>query len=391
MSIQSQIEELLAEPIAAAEARERKTFAGLLRGTDGSVVLFGAGRLGRLCARALRRAGVPLRAFCDGNRSLQGTTIDGVFVLHPAEAVQRGGGQSLFVVAIWTGTARESMVERMAWLRGLGCRHVAACAPLVWACGREEAPFHAFDLPTRVLAHAGELRRLAGLLGEDESRRVLLAALQQRLLGEFDDRPAAADQYFPGRMFTLAGDEAFVDGGAFDGDTLEVFLRKTGGRFGEYHAFEPDPENLERLRRRVTALPAVQQERIYLHGLALHDRDEELVFASHGGQTSQVAKDGAGRVRGQALDRVLAGRRVTFVKLDVEGAERTALQGARRTLREHRPIAAVCVYHGPADLWEIPLQLHDWLPGSRLFLRQHGFDGWETVCYAVPPERLAKD
>jgi hypothetical protein len=47
----------------------------------------------------------------------------------------------------------------------------------------------------------------------------------------------------------------------------------------------------------------------------------------------------------------------------------------------------VCVYHLPADLWEIPLMLHELLPQHRLFLRQHGFDGWELVVYAVPPER----
>lgn len=386
-----QIERLLAEPVAAAAERERTSFAEALSRSDGTVVLFGAGRLGQLCARALRRAGVPLRAFCDGNEALHGMIREGVAVTDPAEAAQRFGPESLFVVAIWTGTARESMVERIAWLQGLGCRQIVTYAPLLWAHGRDEVPFHSFDLPTRTLANAEEIRRLANMLGDDESQRVLLAALRQRLCSEFDDRAPAADQYFPGDLVRLRNDEVMVDGGAFDGDTLATFLARTQHAFSEYHAFEPDPINLGRLRELTTALPAASHRRIHIYPIALHDREAKLSFASHGAQTSQVTASGEGRVLGRPLDFVLEGRCVTFLKLDVEGAELTALNGAKQLLRRHRPLVAACVYHGATDLWEIPLLLQDWLPESRLFLRQHAFDGWEMVCYAIPPLRCVTD
>ena len=87
--------------------------------------------------------------------------MEGVPVLRPEEAAARFGAQALFVVAIWTGTARESMVERLAWLRQLGAAHVTTYAPLVWAYGQEETPFHAFDLPSRVLAARGAWQELA--------------------------------------------------------------------------------------------------------------------------------------------------------------------------------------------------------------------------------------
>ncbi len=384
----AQIEQLLAESPAAAAERERLALPGLLRATDGSVVLFGAGKLGRLCARSLSRLGVPLRAFCDRNPALQGSTVEGVEVLAPAEAARRFGEHSLFAIAIWTGTARESMVERSAWLHGLGCRHVTTYAPLVWAGGREETPFHAFDLPSRVLAHAADLRRLAARLGDQESQRVLATALHQRLHGRFDASPPVPEQYFPRDVVELTDTETMIDGGAFDGDTLEIFLQRTGARFGAYHAFEPDPANAERLRARVARLPAEVRSRVTVHPLALHTHDAELEFASDGKPTSQVVAGGAVRVRGRALDDMLsAGEKVTFFKLDVEGAERVALQGAQGALERSRPVMAICVYHHPADLWEIPLRLAELFPESELFLRAHGFDGWEMVCYAIPPER----
>ncbi len=383
----SSIQTLLAEPIAAAELRERCAFAAMQAGTDGRVVLFGAGRLGHLCARALHAAGVPLLAFCDGNPALHGTIQEGVEVLSPPDAARRFGDSALFVVAIWTGTARESMVDRIAHLRDLGCRYVTTYAPLIWAHGRGETPFHSFDLPSHMLAHAGELHRLAGLLADEVSLATLLDTLRQRLHGGFNARPSAPDQYFPADIVTLASDEVVVDGGAFDGDTLLDFLQRSGAQFCAYHAFEPDPANAGRLGQRIRAMPASVRERISVHPVALHSCETELSFDGHGGQTSRLVTGGTLRVQGKALDQILAGRRVTFLKLDVEGAESEALKGAERILTEQRPIVAACVYHGPDDLWKIPLQLHASMPKSRLFLRQHGFDGWETVCYAVPPGR----
>jgi FkbM family methyltransferase len=378
-----EIEDLLAEPVAAAAERERTTFAEQLRTSDGAVVLFGAGRLGQLCARALARAGVPLRAFCDGSSRLHGTTVEGAEVLAPAEAARRFP-QALFVVAIWTGTARESMLERVAFLRGLGCAHVTSYAPLVWAHGAEEAPFHSFDLPTRTLAAAAPLRELAVRLADDASRRVFLAALRQRLRGIFDATAPAAAQYFPADIVRLSEDEVFVDGGAFDGDTLVDFLGRVGERFAHYHAFEPDAANRVRLMGRLEGLPAAVREKITIHPLALHAESATLSFTDQGGPTSHVGTGGNTSVRGERLDAILAVQRLSFLKLDVEGAERAALAGAKASIIQHRPQVAACVYHEPNDLWEIPQRLAALLPNSRFYLRQHGFDGWETVVYVVP-------
>jgi FkbM family methyltransferase len=383
-----EIERLLAESPDDAARRERETWQTLLRQTDGGVVLFGAGRLGKLCAHGLQLAGVPLRAFCDRNAALHGTLQNGLEVLAPEEAARRFGSSALFVVAIWTGTAKESMVERLNWLRGLGCRHVTTYAPLVWACAPDETPFHSFDLPTRVLARAGEWKKLAHLLADGESQRVLLTALRQRLLGEFDAQPPASDQYFPADILPLTEEEGFIDGGAFDGDTLEAFLKRTEGKFAAYHAFEPDPANLERLRSRIAELPEAVRARIHVHAVALHSEATELTFSTHGAPTSHAAKEGNVVVLARTLDEeVDSTSPITLLKLDVEGAERAALAGARRLLARRGISAAVCVYHHPDDLWELPLQLHESLPERRLYLRQHGIDGWEAVCYAPSSDR----
>lgn len=387
MNFRERIDALLSEPTAAAEEREQAVFAAQLASSDGTVVLFGAGRLGRLCARALRRGGVPLRAFCDGNSALHGTSVEGGEVLSLDEAAMRFGSSALFVVAIWTGTARENMLERIAHLRARGCRLVVPYPALVWAHGREETPFHSFDLPSRSLVRRAELVEVGKLLADDESLRTYERELMRRLRGEFSATSPAIDQYFPRDLISPADDEVFVDGGAYTGDTLVDFLKFTGGRFTAYYGIEADSANAARLHGTVAELPKEIRAKCTVHEVALHNREEILHFSAAGSTTSQLTTSGAQQVRGQRLDQLMRDRRTSFVKLDVEGAEPEALAGATELLRREQPIAAMCVYHYPEHLWSIPLALGTLLPRHRSALRCHGQDGWESVCYAIPESR----
>ena len=60
-----------------------------------------------------------------------------------------------------------------------------------------------------------------------------------------------------------------------------------------------------------------------------------------------------------------------------------AIEGARETIRKHRPKLAICVYHKFGDLWEIPLKLHGLNPEYKFFLGQHARGITETVVYAI--------
>ena len=74
---------------------------------------------------------------------------------------------------------------------------------------------------------------------------------------------------------------------------------------------------------------------------------------------------------------------MTFIKLDVEGAERKALQGARKTIKRDRPRLAVSVYHKAEDIIELPayiLSLHE---DYRLYLRHYQMSPCETIVYAL--------
>ena len=59
--------------------------------------------------------------------------------------------------------------------------------------------------------------------------------------------------------------------------------------------------------------------------------------------------------------------RVDFIKADIEGEELNMLKGARKTIEKFKPKLAICVYHRPQDLWEIPFYIRDNFEGAKFY------------------------
>ena len=76
--------------------------------------------------------------------------------------------------------------------------------------------------------------------------------------------------------------------------------------------------------------------------------------------------------------------KVTFIKMDVEGAELESLRGCKRTIKKYRPKLAICIYHRPEDMIQIPIYIKELVPEYRLYIRHHSNCAWETVLYAMP-------
>ncbi len=384
-----ELHELLSETQPSALERERRLLAQMAERPEMPIVLFGAGRLGRRTLSLLRAHGRDVAAFIDNEPSLWGTGVDDVPVLSPADGSSRYADDGLAIVTIWRGEGGHDFLVTREDLRRQGWRWVESFIPLFWGYGAEALPYITIDLPTKVLAAKDDVLSAIELWADARSLREYVDQVRWRVSGDFAAlSPPEPNQYFADDIVRVGSDEVFVDCGAFTGDTLlDVARRVTSWR--AYHAFEPDPATFAVLRAAAESLPSSLGERVHLHRAATADRRGTAMFNATGLGSAQLSSTGEYEVECLAIDETVTEAQPTFIKMDIEGAEAAALTGAARTIREGQPLLAVSAYHKQADLWELPTMVHSMRADYRLFLRPHAAEGFDTVLYGMPPERLA--
>ncbi|MGB8013050.1 MAG: FkbM family methyltransferase [Terriglobales bacterium] len=258
-----------------------------------------------------------------------------------------------------------------------------------WKFTDQLLPDFCQDLPHKLYERAAEVRKAASLWADDSSRREYLNQVRWRALGDqlALGSPVKEEQYFLDSLYRIEDGEVFVDCGAYTGDTVEPLIRRNPA-FAKIIAIEADPQNFDRLSKWVGSLGAPVASRITALHAAVGAKRGKLQFQASGDEGARLAADGNVVVECVPIDELSPAAAPTFIKMDIEGAELDALEGARRSIQTHRPILSICVYHKQDDLWRIPLFIHALVEDYRLFLRPHYGDGWDLVCYAVPANRL---
>lgn len=185
------------------------------------------------------------------------------------------------------------------------------------------------------------------VLHDAESRRTLDALMLYRSTWDATwlqsvARPETAI-YFEPDVMPLHDREVLIDGGAFDGDTVRDFHRKTSGQYAHIHSFEIDPGNFDAFRAKTRDIP-----KLTLHGVGLWSAPAELAFEHRADNGSRVSASGSQQALLKPLDHMDVGA-PTLIKLDVEGAEAEALKGARGLIRDHKPKLAISAYHRSDD------------------------------------------
>jgi FkbM family methyltransferase len=367
--------------IREARARAARAFDPA-RGGSRRLVIFGAAQLGRQVLQAAARAGLEVLAYADNNEKLWGTTRDGVAVISPAEAVERFNAVAAFVVAVFNPS------RPLQQLHELGGRAVAAYPEFFWSFGDGMAGITGMAQPEWIVEQADDVSAAYALLADDASRREFAAqigwrtSLDRSLLAE----PSPfANLYFDPGVFVPAEREVVVDCGAFNGDTLRAFVRRSR-HFERYYALEPDPHNRAALLAYVAELPAAQRDAVVVLPYAVGEQDAEISFESGFGPASGVSASGGSVVSCRRLDSVIE-TDPTYIKMDIEGAELTGLRGAAQLIARARPVLSVVAYHYCEHLWQIPLLMNAIVPEYRLYLRRYAEDCWETAFYAVPEDR----
>jgi len=187
-------------------------------------------------------------------------------------------------------------------------------------------------------------------------------------------------QYFD--LLTPGEHESFVDCGCYDASTAFRFAGWCGNKgYDRIWCFEPDRDSYRKCKKLCAGFKSCT---VYPYGIS--DRTGLVSFQSGRKEESRIAKpedETTGEViETIALDKFLQGEQVSFIKMDIEGAELNALKGASCLISEQKPKLAISVYHKDEDIIEIPKLLLRLRPDYKLYIRHYSLLLNETVMYA---------
>ena len=337
--------------------------------TEKNILIYGRGNAAEAIVSELAKRGKKPAGFFASDGFVRAKEFLGYPVTSFTEAMQRFGKDSIVLLAF--GTHREDVLQTI--------RDIAS-----------RTEFYAPDLPVAgeglfdkqyYVDHEAQLQKTLAILADEQSRKVFQDVISYKLSGKIgylaDCETPAADNW---ALLAPAADKAYVDLGAYTGDTVLDYLAACSGPCDpSILAVEPEPRNSRKLKETVAAA-----------GLTRCRCVQAVIGDSVG--TAEISK-GAGRgsrstktvpVCAETLDHLLDGARTDIVKMDVEGSEAAAIRGAAFTIQKYRPAMLIAAYHRTEDLWAIPQQVLALRPDYRVFLRKDPcLPAWEVNYYFV--------
>ena len=214
---------------------------------------------------------------------------------------------------------------------------------------------------------------------DKESQTTLTKLLNFRLTANLKYMEGFSDrqdqQYFEPFLNLNTQGETFIDAGGFEGETSIEFIKHCKN-FQEIHFFEPEEKNMNKAKQVLQ-----QTGNVYYYPFGLSDTGETCLFCGDG-SISSISDTGNIKINVDCMDELLpCNTTPTFIKMDIEGAEKKALAGAKKIIMRHHPRLAVCVYHKGNDLWRIPEQILSYYPDYKMFLRHYTEGVTETVMF----------
>ncbi len=194
-------------------------------------------------------------------------------------------------------------------------------------------------------------------------------------------------QYFVKRnMINLAptSGDVVLDCGACIGE-VSLLIAGLVGAEGEVHLFDPVPLHVRYCELQALLNPTLSHV-LHINALAVGDRSRESLGLKN--NTNAITPGGLAidSYSVTTIDDYVFNNnmsRINVIKMDIEGSEMAALEGASRVIREFKPRLAISAYHKPEDLWEIPFKLKAKNSSYKLFFGHHSPIEWESVYYAA--------
>lgn len=217
-------------------------------------------------------------------------------------------------------------------------------------------------------------------LFEDDSKAIFEGCVNFMFSGELDilkNITSDKNEVFD-NILKLQSDESYLDLGAYRGDTVEEFLHFCGGKYKKIIALEPDRRTYKKLCNYLENVPSS-----VAYQKAIYSESKEINFSSNAGRQSAISENGDA-ITSVTIDELCENQQITYIKMDVEGAEKEAIDGARITLKKDKPKLNIALYHRSIDIFEIPLKIAEINPEYKFYIRRHPYiPCWDMNLYCI--------
>jgi len=235
--------------------------------------------------------------------------------------------------------------------------------------------------------HNKDFEWLYGQLSDYRSKKILLNILSywlktdKTLIGDICDK--CFSQYFDFDLIHCDPNEIFVDIGAYIGDTLIQYTNMFGKNcYKQIYCYEIVPANVQSIYKNVETF---KLENVVVREKGVSDKSGFMYLDQDGvSSVRQLAKDGSIKIPTVTIDDDIKGK-VTFIKMDIEGGEESALSGCRNKIAQYHPKLALSAYHNHKDLWKLARIINEIDPSYRFYLRYYGYPlvPTEFILYAL--------
>lgn len=233
--------------------------------------------------------------------------------------------------------------------------------------------------------YENEIQIVYDMLMDEKSKDTFADVINFRLSGKIDylNRNVSTRQEVFNDIIKLSNHEVYVDLGAYNGDTILEFLETVNSKYDKIIGLEPNLKNFKRLTKNTNNV-----DNLEIYNYASWNRKETLLFSSGAGRMSAIQKDNSMKFREVQAINVdslfsIYSNMPTFLKMDVEGAEKETIIGCENIIKNGCKMA-VSLYHRNEDIFSIPLQIYKLNKRLKFYIRKQLYiPAWETNLYCT--------
>lgn len=336
-----------------------------LKDSDKPLVLYGMGLGAEKIMSELEQRGMRADDIFASDEFVRGHSFKGYKVLRYSEVCKK---YKDFNVVLCFASRIDEVIDRIAEIDG---EHTVF-AP--------DVPVAGGGLFTReyITENEEKFERAYSLLADEESKRVYKDILNFKvsgkikyLLSSFCDKSKVYSD-----ILNLNEDEEIIDLGAYDGDTIREFTAATGGKYKHITAIEPEKKSYKKLLKNTDGM-----KNISTLNMGVWSKRDTLIFDAEAGRNSKLSAEG---VSVEVTDIDSLNIAPTFIKMDIEGSEMKALEGAEKTIKKYLPKLYICAYHRNEDLFALPLKIKELSEKYKIYFRHSKYiPAWESNFYCV--------